>query len=312
MNRFLLSAVVLFAFLSDAPVFRGAPSLQSARETAISGKHFDRVLIIVLENEGFVSATKDSYLDQLASEGVEFTGFKGATHPSYPNYLAMISGSTFCIHGLFGDFQENFEDDSLHKTIADLLDWRNYAEDYPAHPGQPPYLHSGWGKYARKHVPFLSFEKIQKTGYQNVVSVDPSDPNNSFVTDVANSRRDPGDPKYKPLPRYMFYSPNLIDDGHNSDLPTASAWLRRLLENWFPRDARHGTLVVITFDEGEGSEWNTNHICTIFIGDMVKKGYKDAHPYDHFSVLRTIEDNFGLQTLNGGDTNASVINEIWK
>src|SRR5437899_1710915 len=171
------------------------------------GKHFERVLIIVLENQDYSSAMSNEFLAKLATEGTSFTNFKNLYHPSYLNYLVMIAGSYF---GTRSDRQISFPDDPEHRTIGDLLDWKNYAENYPS--GVQPYLNASKGKYARKHVPFLSFEKIQKESYGNVVSVDTKDPHNAFVTAVEMFRKDP---KKFPLPRYMFYTPNLDDDGHD-------------------------------------------------------------------------------------------------
>jgi len=279
--------------------------------TSVTHKHFDRVLIVVLENQAYVSAIADKYLKQLADEGVEFTDFRGLGHPSYPNYLGMIAGSTFAMHGIFGDNQKDFPDDAQHRTIGDLIDWKNYAENYPGKAGGGPYLFDA-KKYARKHVPFLSFQKIQRQSFANVVAVDTNDKHNAFITDVENSRKDPKDPKYKALPSYMFYTPNLDDDGHDSGLATASAWLKNFLENWFPPEARAGTLIVITFDESEPPEKASNHIYTVLLGDMVKKGAKISERYDHYDMLRTIEDNFGLGQLNQGDSKAKVIQEVWK
>jgi hypothetical protein len=301
---------ILFLISTNFAFGQQPPASNPASANANPNKHFDRVLIIVLENQAYVSAIKDSYLKQLADEGVEFTNFRGLGHPSYPNYLGMIAGSTFGIHGIFGDDQKDIPDDAQHRTIGDFLDWKNYAEDYPPKPGEGPYLYDA-KKYARKHVPFMSFQKVQKQEFKNVVSVDTKDPHNAFVTDVQNSRRDSKDPKYKPLPTYMFYSPNLDDDGHDTNLGTASTWLKNFLENWFPPDARSGTLIVLTYDESEPPEKKSNHIYTVLLGDMVKKGKKVSEPYDHFDVLRTIEDNFGLKPLNVGDAKAKVITGIW-
>jgi len=311
----LILRVVLASLLILAGGFQaalGQASSSPGGQTAALARHFDRVLIIVLENQSYVAAIKDKYLKQLAEEGIEFTDFRAVTHPSYPNYLAMISGSTFGIHGILGDGQQTFPDDNDHKTIADFLDWKNYAEDYPVKSGQSPYLNDSAGRYARKHVPFLSFQKIQNEGFKNVVPVDTRDAHNAFVADVENSKKDPKDRNYKPLPSYMFYSPNLDDDGHDTNLGTASTWLRNFLTNWLPSDARQGTLTVVTFDEAESPERKSNHIYTVFLGDMVKKGLKVNHRYDHFDVLRTIEANFGIQQrLNVGDAKATVIADIW-
>lgn len=287
------------------------PGTRPARAQANAphpGTYFDRILIIVLENQDFDSARKDPYLARLAQQGADFTNFRAIAHPSYPNYLAMIAGSSF---GVQGDGQINFPDDEAHATIANFLDWRGYAEDYPEWP--IPFL-GDRGKYARKHVPFLSFAKIQKSGADRMESVDTHDPHNHFVTDIQNFR---GDPRKYPLPQYMFYSPNLDDDGHDpylepaTGLRKASQWLSNFLQNWCPLDEKmKGTLVVVTYDESEGHE-RTNRIYTVFLGDMVKRGQVDKL-YSHYSVLKTVEDNFGLPALHAGDREAEPITGIWK
>jgi hypothetical protein len=274
------------------------------------GKHFERVLIIVLENQDYRSAMSNEFFAKLASKGTSFTNFKNLYHPSYPNYLAMVAGSSF---GMHSDHQINLPDDTQHRTIADLLDWTSYAENYPSH--IQPYLQADERKYARKHVPFLSFEKIQKQSYRNVVSVDTKDPHNAFVTAVEMFRKDP---KQFPLSRYMFYTPNLDDDGHDpfynarKGLQKGSHWLETFFQTWFPWDQKEmkGTLVVVTYDESEGNDEN-DRIYTVFLGDMVKNQTVDKE-YNHYSVLKTIEDNFALPTLNSGDASAAPITEAWK
>jgi Phosphoesterase family len=286
----------------------GASSARSPKAAAHPGSHFSRVLIVVLENQNYASARKDDYLARLAQRGASFTNFRSIGHPSYPNYLAMVAGSSFGVHG---DGQVNFPDDNEHATIANFLDWKSYAENYPANP--KPFL-GDRGKYARKHVPFLSFVKIQRSEAERIVPVDTRDPHNRFITDIQNFRSDPE--KY-PLPQYMFYSPNLDDDGHDpyfepaTGLKKASRWLSNFLENWCPLDDKmKGTLVVVTFDESEASD-GTNHIYTVFLGDMVKRG-EINELYSHYSVLKTIEDNFGLPPLHTGDQDAAPITGIWK
>ncbi len=246
---------------SQAPAAPPAPAVTPALAQApvvSAGKHFDRVLIIVLENQNYGSAMKDPFLAQLAEKGANFTNFHALIHPSYPNYLAMVGGSMF---GIRSNDQITLPDDKSHRTIADFLDWKNYAEDYPSEP--QPFL-GDRGKYFRKHVPFLSFAKIQHEGFANVVSVSPKDPHNRFVADVEDFR---SDPKKHPLPRYMFYSPNVDDDGHDPvlqpgrGLKKASSWLNQFLKDWFPLDEKmKGTLVIVTFDESEYFERRSESI----------------------------------------------------
>jgi hypothetical protein len=306
-----LKSVNLVPTLAGSPPQAQAPALPPALAPApvvSAGKHFDRVLIIVLENQNYSSAMKDPFLAQVAGMGASFSNFKALIHPSYPNYLAMVAGSLF---GVRSNDQITLPDDNSHRTIADFLDWKNYAEDYPSEP--KPFL-GDRGKYVRKHVPFLSFAKIQQESFGNVISVYPKDPHNRFVADVEDFR---SDPKKHPLPRYMFYSPNSDDDGHDPvvlpgrGLRKASTWLNKFLKDLFPLDEKmKGTLIIVTFDESQLFE-KTERIYTVFLGDMVKPG-EITETYTHYSVLRTIEDNFGLLPLNSGDSNAEPITEVWK
>ena len=306
-----LKSVTLVSTPAGSPPQAPAPDLPPASAPApvvSAGKHFDRVLIIVLENQNYSAAMKDPFLAQLAQKGARFSNFRALIHPSYPNYLAMVGGSLF---GVRSSDQITLPDDNSHRTIADFLDWKNYAEDYPSEP--QPFL-GDRGKYSRKHVPFLSFAKIQRESFGNVVSVSTKDPHNRFVADVEDFR---SDPKKHPLPRYMFYSPNADNDGHDPvwrpgrGLKKASSWLNRFLKDSFPLDEKmKGTLVIVTFDESELYE-KTERIYTVFLGDMVKPG-EITKTYTHYSVLRTIEDNFGLPPLNSGDGAAEPITEVWK
>ncbi len=278
--------------------------------------HFDRVLIIVLENVDYELAIQDKNLAALAQQGASFTNFHALFHPSYPNYLAMIAGTDFGTHSrrhYLADNQVNFPDDTEHRTIADRLigaglDFKQYAEELPA--GPCPWNLSGQhvaqkrGNYVRRHVPFLSFREVQQKWCDRVVRVDSSDSRNFFVQD-AN----------KGLVAYSFYAPNMNHDGHDTGVAVAGAWAKKFLDDTFPEKLRKGTLVVLTFDESVGND--DYRIYTLFLGDMVKPASQQdpaalARHYTHYSVLRTIEDNFGLEPLTANDRNAPPIADVWK
>ncbi len=296
---FLIALVVGLAGCIMRTRLNPDSQLQCAPSTA---HHFDRALIVVLENQNYETVIKDSTLSALAQEGTSFSDFHALFHPSYPNYLAMIGGKEFEMNELNGDDQVDFPNDSQHRTIADLmtehgLRWKNYVEDYPGN----QFLGPKAGRFVRRHAPFLSFAKNKQEYFANIVSVDPADPNNRFVSDV----------KSHSLPEYAFYTPNVVNDGHSSNLKTASAWLKDFLDNKLPPSARKGTLIVVTFDESQGRE-KSNRIYTLFLGDMVQANNSAAQAYNHYNVLRTVEDNFGLVPLSYGDFHAAPIMGIWK
>jgi len=278
--------------------------------------HFDHILIIVLENVDYERAIQDPSLAALASRGASLTNFHALFHPSYPNYLAMIAGTDFGLHrrgSYWGNQQVNFPDTVDHRTIADRLvaaglDFKQYVEELP--PGSCPWNVSGLhiadkrGDYVRRHVPFLSFRGIQEKWCDHVIPVDSAKADNYFTQDAK-----------KGLVAYSFYTPNMNHDGHDTNAQVTGAWVKKFLEEGFPEKLRKGTLVVVTFDESGGNQ--DNRIYTVFLGDMVKPATQQdpaalGKYYTHYSVLRTIEDNFGLEPLTANDRAARPITGIWK
>jgi hypothetical protein len=290
---------------------------EAARAAArAKAHHFDRVVIIVLENTDYERAMQDPNLVALAAQGASFTNFHALFHPSYPNYLAMIAGTDFGLHrrgSYLGDKQVNFPNDSAHRTIADRLiaaglDFKQYAEELPS--GTCPWNISGLhvadkrGNYVRRHVPFLSFREVQEKWCDHVIQVDSGKADNFFVQDAK-----------KGLVAYSFYTPNMNHDGHDTTAQVSGAWVKKFLDEAFPEKLRKGTLVVVTFDESGGNE--DNRIYTLLLGDMVKPAsLQDPSAlrkrYTHYSILRTIEDNFGLEPLTANDRDAEGITGIWK
>ena len=267
------------------------------------GKHFDQVVIVVLENEGTDQALADPYIASLTRKAAWFSHYYAITHPSFPNYLALVAGSTFGI-------------DSDHRpaplkgaTIADRLEekgltWKSYAEDYPG----GCYLGSAAGAgrltptaaptelYVRKHVPLLAFASIESNPGRCARVVGAS----QFMRDARAGK----------LPNYSFYTPNMFNDGHDTSLEASTKWLQGFIRALDGTIAMHQrTLVVITWDEGGGRD---NRVLTLLCGTVVNQG-RYPTPVTHYSLLRTIEDNFGLSTVGAGDKKASPFpNDVWR
>jgi hypothetical protein len=126
-----------------------------------------------------------------------------------------------------------------------------------------------------------------------------------FQTDIANNA----------LPEFSFVVPNLLHDGHNgtghSD-PFDSqniVNIQDFLQNIFLKDDPISsyppeTLIVLTFDEAYPVT-DPYNIYTLLIGDMLQAETVRMEPYNHYSLLRSIEINFGLGSLGRNDVSAT-------
>ncbi|RCH92299.1 hypothetical protein CU097_009720 [Rhizopus azygosporus] len=267
-------------------------ALVFARPASTKGKYFDRVVIIIFENQDYKVAAKNKYLSTLTSKykGFTLTNYLATTHPSQPNYIALISGST---KGTNEDDESNIN----RKTIVDLLEakgisWKTYQENYPGGCNKEMDI----GPYARKHNPFISFQNIQK--------------NKSRCAKIVNSKQLDKDIKSNSVPQFVFYTPNLNNDAHDTNMGYASKWLKKFLTSRINEKAfSENTMFVVTFDEDDGGS-DDNKVMTILFGpDFHPSSNKktDHTKYNHYSLLRTIEDNWNLGDLGQNDKKAKVI-----
>ena len=218
-------------------------------------------------------------------------------------------------------------------TIVDLLEannlsWKCYAEDLPE--GYLDKLQFDLNKspqenlanvppdsdlfpYARKHVPFLSFPSIVSNPKRLSRIVNATE----FEKDLTTLELP------HQLPHFSFYVPNLLNDGHNVtaeiyraakdniDLGPDTANVEnmaRFLQGFLGEDPiakfPPETLIVITFDEAYPYPFDYG-IYTLLIGDFLEAGTINSEPVNHYTLLRSIEDNFGIGSLKRHDAMAS-------
>jgi Phosphoesterase family len=267
------------------PVLAGDPA-------SSDGSRFNKVMIIVLENTNYDDAIEQPFIRSLARQGALLTRFLAETDPSQPNYLALISGSTHGVHD-----NDNVSINAPH--VGDLLEakglqWKVYAEGYPGN----CYLGDRAGDYVRKHLPFLSFSNVQT--------------NPARCARIVNASQLTRDIQSGTLPNYSLYIPDERNDGHDTGVSYADEWLSTTFGPMLlDRQFTDGLLLVVTFDEGKSSP-SSNHILTVLLGDSVKPGARSGKAYNHYSLLRLVEDEFGLGTLGENDAEALAITGIWK
>ncbi|KAK4152885.1 phosphoesterase family-domain-containing protein [Chaetomidium leptoderma] len=263
------------------------------------GKAFDRFITIWLENMDYDKVNVDGSIADLKRQGISLTRYYAHTHPSQPNYLAAVGGDYF---GLDHDYWVRIPENVA--TVADLLEdkdvtWAGYFEDMPS----PGYMgnysdgstgNGGWD-YVRKHNPFVSYDSITMNG-QRLLNLDSFD---AFQRAFAA----------KKVPQFVFMSPNMMNDGHNSSLEVATQWSHKFLQ---PLLAEHAfderTLIALTYDESETYS-EPNHIVTLLLGNAIPpalKGTQDDTFYTHYSMLSTVQANWGLHNLGRYDVGANV------
>ncbi|KAG0255160.1 hypothetical protein DFQ27_006391 [Actinomortierella ambigua] len=284
----LLTLATALAFVSAAPI-------EKRKGPFVPGTMFDRILVVFMENTDYTEAAGNEHMVALAKRGVLLSDLSATTHPSQPNYVAFLSASIDGIH-------DNGNHKSKRENLVDLLEakgisWKGYQEDYP---GGCFLFDSTNLLYRRKHNPFMSFASITNnpTRCAKIVNA------NQLNADIANHN----------VPQFAFYTPNMDHNGHDTSLRYSSNWLHGFIEPLLNNaDFMKNTAIVITFDEDETKiPSNHNRVYSILLGGAVRAspGTVDITPYTHYSILATIEDNWGLGHINNNDASATVLKNL--
>ncbi|HSC49647.1 MAG TPA: alkaline phosphatase family protein [Gaiellaceae bacterium] len=250
---------------------------------------FHRVIVVVLENKGrsqVLGNRAAPAFNAFARGGATLPEYRGVTHPSLPNYLALVSGST---HGITSDCTTcTVSGPSLADTLeAKGLTWKAYAEGLP---------HAGWtgpyrGRYAKKHVPFLYFRRVLSSPARLRRIV----PLTQLTRDRASGS----------LPTFSLVVPDLCHDMHDCPVATGDAWLKRFLPPFLKLP---GTAVFVVFDESDSVD---QRVPALALGPLVRAGSRYPRTLSHYGLLRTIEDGLGLPRL-GLSARAAPVTGIWR
>lgn len=291
----LLAVAVVVARIVRPPAVHTSPIVLGSGVPAGRVPIFRHAYVLVLENKSLHSIIGNSqapYLNGLAKRYALATNYAALAHPSEPNYLGLFSGST---HGITDDGSHNVDGPSIATELdAAGRSWRVVEQNVPAgcFTGRSASDgEDGPGTYARKHNPAISFTAIQGSpaGCANIV-------------DFSRFRAGAAD--------YQFIAPNLCNDMHDCSVAHGDAFIRDFLGSllsgptWGPDD-----VVFVTFDEaGHGDKQNL--VPLIVVSDKVRGGFQSTTPHTHYSLLRTIEESWGLPCL-GQTCSANDLSEFF-
>jgi hypothetical protein len=213
------------------------------------------------------------------------------------------------------------------------LGWKGYMEDMAnGKAGEPSTCrHPAIGarddtqsaevgdQYATRHNPFVYFHSVidERSCAENDVDL------RYMATDMRHKRS---------TAAYNFITPNLCHDGHDEPCvngePGGLVSANRFLRKYVPRITgspafQDRGLLVITFDEAEAAgEYADSSACcgelpgpnttnpgfvtpgpgggrvgAVMLSPCIRPGSRTKRSYNHYSLLRTVEDNFGLDRL---------------
>jgi phosphatidylinositol-3-phosphatase len=274
--------VLSLALVCTVPAAAATPRIPS----------FDHVVVIVFENKErqylFGNRSARTFI-RYAKRFANLTAYYAVTHPSLPNYLALVSGSS---QGVTSNCTQCIVDAA---SLADSLEaagrsWKTYAEGLPF----PGFTGAANGRYAKKHDPFLYFRAI--------------------VDDAARRRRIvplaqlAADLRAQALPDFALLVPDLCSSMHDCGIPVGDAWLRRIAP---PLLKLPKTAVFVVFDEGSTHTRGGGHTPGLVLGTAVRSGSRFRALSGHYEVLRTIEQAWGLPLL-GASAQVRPITGIWR
>jgi phosphatidylinositol-3-phosphatase len=280
------AALVAPAGCGGASAPDAATRLPAARTVPASPR--SHVVTIVMENKDASTVLGPGgmpYVKGLARRYGLAAQSYAITHPSLPNYLALVGGSTF---GVTSDCTscQTAATSVVDQLEARKITWRAYME------GMPEACFTGATSpagYAKKHDPFMYFDRIARQPRR--------------CAHVAPLPRLASDLRAGTLPTYAWISPGLCHDTHDCSPAVGDRFLAKLVPPLLRGLGPHGFLV-LTWDEDEGGGGPSccggstgGRIPTIVAGPDVRRGARMSTPVDHYGVLRTVQDALGLPPL---------------
>jgi hypothetical protein len=258
-----------------------------------------KVMVVMMENEGatnIIGNTALPYVTSLAADYGSATESYAYAHPSLPNYLDIVSGSN---QGVTDDNPPSSHSFPGVPTLADQLvaggySVAAYAENLPANPAADS------GLYAVRHNPWEYFPSAP------VTVKDAS----SLIPDLNGAS----------APDFVWYTPNLTDDGHTgvpvdtqtNELIDSENFLSSFIPSvqatsWY----KAGGQIIIEWDEALDSDTSGvngvtgGHVATIVVSKyLTVSPHQDSEPVTTAGILRSIEHIYMVPYL-GQASNAA-------
>jgi hypothetical protein len=252
--------------------------------------------------------------DPEASWCTNYNDNPAGAHPSEPNYIWLEAGSNkLSDHTFSNDNDPSASNSSGAPHLGSLMTakgvtFKDYAEDFDG--TSCPVSGSGTGNYAAKHVPFVFF--------RDIAGSPPGSDNTTCLQHVIPYSKFAGDLTAGTVAQYNFISPNLCDDMHTAcggDMITqGDTWVKPQIDLIRASSAyKNNGAIFLTWDESEGAaQAQGGPIGMIVLSPKAKgHGYQSTIKYYHSSMVRTVEDVFGLSPLLNDAANQPNLSDLF-
>jgi hypothetical protein len=285
----------------------------STSYTASTGASITNFIVVIFENNPSLMMPLGNF-SALASVGANFTNEWSVMHPSLPNYLALVGGSTFGVSADIEPPSKVWSSTGSATTIYNLFQskgftWKDYEEDLPSNACKGTTSTADNGLWASRHSPPLNYKKIAKasTCKSHVVSY------TQFAANVGAGT----------LPTFSTVTPSICDDGHAGasacESTTTAAYDANNFLGSFLTTLESGSqwktgkvVLAITFDENEGvnganagtaeSTYGGNVPLILYSYDnTVTNQGNISQEHNMYSLTATIEAIFNLGNLGKFD-----------
>lgn len=247
------------------------------------------VVVVLLENAEVNSVFKNGPFESSLARTYAFAPHQfSICHPSAPNYLALTGGLA---RQCGSDNYTEYTAPNIGSILqAAGLSYRFYAQSMPT-----PCNTTDHYPYAVKHSPGVYYGSI----------VDHATRCNSTVV--------PGLPRWtnsSVLPSYTFVTPNLKNDGHDTGVAYADAWLKRWLTPFLNMTWFATTVFFVDYDEGStGAGYGTfsgGHIYLAIVSPLtVGEGKFTKVNTSQYNILSTAEWLLGVGSTGNHDGTAA-------
>jgi chitodextrinase len=268
-----------------------------ATPNAPTAPAFNYVVVILMENHGLNDIIGSAtYMTTLANTYGLATQYTAVSHPSEPNYLALVGGDTF---GISSDGVCCWTINStniIDRFETAGLTWQAWAEDASG---------SGTCSFSpprsADHFGFLEFSDINTASRCANFHSTQSSSDSEFVNALNNNPSN-----------LMWLTPNDCNNMHDCPVSTGDAYLAGLIPKILTSNlfTTQKAALSVVFDEGNNNYPN-DYVYSLWAGSTVKKAYQSSSQYSHYSFLRTIEANWNLTSLTSNDANAPAMTEFF-